>query len=555
VGGETRAEIAEITAGCAWENRTGARASHFALAGGGGLPYNRFTPSESVRSRLPSWLRTDPLLRLNPAATARQVRAGGNSLTISERDTVAALGQAIAQRIGEPRYKLWFKGHTKFTWDDDQLVIGVPNLHFQGWLETKFGAAVAEAAECLFGRRMDVHFRIDPQLFQAARQEQVEAGAIRNPSAVPENPQPEHEADAAFSEETVSPRTTKTTRRWRRLGEFVVGPCNRVAHASAVSVVEAADVEVNPLVVHGPVGTGKTHLLEGVYVGLRKRHPEWDVCYVAAEDFTNRFVQALRLGRLSGFRKRFRECDALLVDDLNFLAGKRASREEFLHTFDTLHATGKQVVVSCDCHPRLAEEFTPELTDRLLGGAVWGLTPPDAETRLAILRAKAAPIRPSLHDDVLRFLAEQLKGNVRELEGALHSVQHYSRVAGREVDRGLAREALGDLLRHSVRAIHLEDIDRAVCQVLRLEPRALQAKQRAWAVSHPRMLAIFLARKHTAASYGDIGRYFGGRNHSTAVAAEKKVRQWLSTDGEITLGNQHFRARELIELIERELRR
>jgi chromosomal replication initiator protein len=328
-----------------------------------------------------------------------------------------------------------------------------------------------------------------------------------------------------------------------------------VAHASALSVVEAPGDAANPLVLYGPVGTGKTHLLEGIYAGLRRGRPDWRVLYVTAEDFTNRFVQALFHGKLAGFRKHFRDCDALLLDDLHFLARKRASHEEFLHTLDALQADGRQVVVTCDCHPKLADVFLPELTDRLLGGALWGLAPPNAETRLEILRAKAARGEAALPEEVLRFLAEQLRGNVRELEGALHGVRHYARVAGRPIDVGLAREALGDLLRHAVRLVQLADVDAAVCRVLRLEKGALQAKQRAWAVSHPRMVAMYLARKHTAASYGDVGQYFGGRNHSTAVAAEKKVRQWLEEKGELALGERRLRVQEVIELVERELLR
>jgi len=329
-----------------------------------------------------------------------------------------------------------------------------------------------------------------------------------------------------------------------------------VAHASALSVVEEPGEAVNPLVVHGPVGTGKTHLLEGVYAGLRKNHPEWRVVYATSEDFTNRFVQAMRLGKLGAFRKHFREADALLVDDLHFLAGKKATQEEFLHTFDALAADGRQLVLSCDCHPRLADDFTPELTDRLLGGAVWGLLPPDADVRLAVLRARAAVGREAPPpDDVLRFLAAQLRGNVRELEGALHSVRHFARVAGRPVSVALAREALADLLRHAVRVVRLEDVDRAVRAVLRLEAGALQNKGRAWAVSHPRMVAVFLARKHTASSYAEIGGWFGGRNHSTAVAAEKKVRRWLQDDAELALGQRRVRVREVVERAERDLLR
>ena len=321
--------------------------------------------------------------------------------------------------------------------------------------------------------------------------------------------------------------------------------------------MEALGQGPNPLVLHGPVGTGKTHLLEGIYAGLRKGRTDGRICYVTAEDFTNRFLHAMHSGKLGAFRKHFRECEALLVDDLHFLAKKRATQEEFLHTFDALHADNRQVVVSCDCHPKLAGEFTPELTDRLLGGAVWGMTPPDAETRLDILRAKSMRNRgeSAIPDDVLRHLAEHLRGNVRELEGALHSLRHYGHVTGQPMDLNLAREALADLLRHAVRVVQLTDVEQAVCRVLRLEPNALQSKQRAWAVSHPRMLAMYLSRKHTAAAYSEIGQYFGGRNHSTAVAAEKKIRQWLESDGELALGECRLRVRELVESVERELLR
>jgi chromosomal replication initiator protein len=297
-------------------------------------------------------------------------------------------------------------------------------------------------------------------------------------------------------------------------------------------------------------------LLEGIYAGLRRHHGDWRVCFITSEDFTNRFVQALRLGKLGGFRKQYRECDALLIDDLHFLPGKRATEEEFLHTFDALHADGKQVVVTCDCHPRLADEYLPELTDRLLGGAVWGLTSPDRETRLELLRAKAVQAGlPPLPEEALCFMADQLRGNVRELEGALHSVRHLGRVTGKAFDLALVREALGELLRHAIRVVQLADVDKAVCRVLRLEAGSLQSKQRAWMVSHPRMLAMFLARKHTSATYGEIGQHFGGRNHSTVVAAEKKVRLWQQQDGELAFGERTVRLRELVELVERELLR
>jgi chromosomal replication initiator protein len=501
-------------------------------------------------------------------------------LTVRDSTLVAALGDAIARRIGEPRYQLWFEHNTRFRWEDGVLTVGVPNRHFEEWLQKTFLGAVREASAEVFGETMEVRFLIDPELFRAARQEQTEAKErLPSPPSIEDEPE---DAPRAFKQREPRPepppapdprgkqkakkeddrptlfdkRPTRPARRWRKLDEFVSGACNRVAHAAALSVAEAPMDCPSPLVVHGPVGTGKSHLLEGVYVSLRKAHPEWRVTFVTSEDFTNRFVQAMRLNKLSSFRKQFRDTDAFLLDDVHFLATKKATQEEFLHTLDTLVSDGKPVVLTCDCHPRLNDAFPPELTDRLLGGAVWGVMPPDGDTRLNILKAKSAARGETLiAEDVLKFLAAQLRGNVRELEGALNSLRHYGRVTGRTIDVNLAREALGDLLRHAVRVVQLPDIDLAVCKVLRLPPGSLQQKQRAWTISHPRMLAMYLARKHTSAAYSEIGQHFGDRNHSTAVAAEKKVRQWLEANGEMSLGERSFRVREVVELAERELLR
>jgi chromosomal replication initiator protein len=523
------------------------------------------TDGSDFRNRLPVRRASHPA---EAGASGDSVRRR-DPLVKTTHEVASALGKAIARRIGESRYQLWFQGRTKFALVGEILTVGVPNRHFEEWLGKNFHKAVADAAAEVCGGAVEVRFVIDPELFRTARREQEEARnpgpepapAYRTPrkrkaSSGPEDAKPQAAKQA--TEPPPRPRKQngpRRNRRWHRLEEFVVGPCNRVAHASALSVVEAPGEGPNPLVLHGPVGTGKTHLLEGIYAGIRRTRSGWRVTYATSEDFTNRFVQAMRLGKLSAFRRYFRDCDVLLLDDLHFLATKKATQEEFLHTFDALLVDGRQLVLTCDCHPRLSEDFTPELTDRLLGGAVWGLGPPDPDTRLGILQSGAARGDVPLPEEVLRFLASQLRGNARELEGALHSLRHYSRVAGRPVDVPLAREALADLLRHAVRVVCLEDVDRVVCAVLRLASGTLQSKARAWAVSHPRMVAMFLARKHTAHSYGEIGAHFGGRNHSTVVAAEKKVRGWLSADGELSLGQTHplLRVREIIERAERDL--
>jgi chromosomal replication initiator protein len=497
-------------------------------------------------------------------------------LTTCDNEVVAALGQDIAQRIGEPRFNFWFDGNTKFTLSEESLIVGVPNLFFQDWLQNTFGDSVRAAACEIIGRPIPVQFTIDPELFRKSRQAQQapESKIDRGPSiedrassTLKSGLAPEasistrssiggpRSSAAVMSRPSVlsSQTTPKRTRRWRRLADFVVGSCNRVAHASAQNVIEEPGQGANPLLFHGPVGTGKTHLLEGIYAGLRRAHPDWQVRYVTSEDFTNRFLPAMRTGKLPAFRKHFRECDALLIDDIHFLAKTKATQEEFLHTLDVLVNEGRQLVASCDCHPKLAGELAPELIDRLVGGGIWSVALPDAETRLDILRAKSALEEALVPEDILRFLAEQLRGNVRELEGAIHSLAHIRRVTNRPIDMNLAREALGDLLRHSLRMLQLADVDRAVCAALRLASGALQSKQRNWAVSHPRMIAMFLARKHTSAAYSEIGKHFGGRNHSTAVASEKKIRQWIQSDAELTVGERKLPVRQVIDLAEREL--
>ncbi len=504
-----------------------------------------------------------PLLSLSELSVPVLHQLPAPSLPVLEQQ----LGRAIAERIGQSRYDLWFRGHTQFVLQGETLLVGVPNLHFQEWLLEKFGDEVRSAAAEVLGYTAEVRFVIDPELFRAARAEQEAAKSrsssplVPSPRTFASEPEKVSSPTAVASSIAESQKTSmaepqkslRPARRWHSLQDFVVGPCNRVAHASAVSVVEEPGQGANPLVLHGPVGTGKTHLLEGIYAGLRKRFPDLRVQFVTAEEFVNRFVQTTRFGKQGAFRKTFRECGALLLDDLNFLAKKRATQEEFLHTFDALMADGRQMVLTMDCHPRLSEDLLPELVDRLLGGAVWGLLPPDAETRLAILRAKSAAVAPRVPEEVLQFLARQLRGNVRELEGALNSVRHFSKVTGRPIDVPLAREALADLLRHAVKVVGLADVDRAVCRVLRLPDGQLQSKIRSWAVSHPRMLAVYLCRKHTSASYTEVAKYFGAKTHSSAVAAEKKVRHWLDREEILTLGERKWRVQDLIERIEREL--
>lgn len=456
-----------------------------------------------------------------------------------------SLGELLCQRIGAPRYDLWFRDKTKFEADDDRLIVGVANCFYQEWLQKKFTDELRALAEEVFGGPRDIAFVIDPQLFRTERQRQASDSGTTSPAGPTRESSPAAPATAS---------RLRLPRRRRRLEDFVVGPCNRVAHAAALSVVEEPGEGPVPLVLHGPVGTGKSHLLEGIHGALRERLPEARVLLLTAEEFTNRFLASMHAQKQGSFRKQFRDCDVLLVDDLQFLAKKRATQEEFLHTLEVLQRDGRPVIVTCDCHPRLAEIFLPELTDRLGGGAVWGLTLPAMATRRALLAARTAGSEP-WPAEVLDFLAEQLRGNARELEGAVHAIRHLARVTDRPLSLELAREATAEVLRSSVRVVQLADVERATLTALGLPTGTLQSRQRRWQVSAPRMLAMYLARKHTAATYGEVGHHFGRRNHSTVVAAEKKVRSWLDAREDLLMGTRKLPVADVLQRIEAELAR
>jgi chromosomal replication initiator protein len=252
--------------------------------------------------------------------------------------------------------------------------------------------------------------------------------------------------------------------------------------------------------------------------------------HVTAEAFTNGFLDALRGGTLGSFRSRFRGAQALVVDDVHFIAAKRATQDEFLHTFNALVADGVPIVMAADQHPRRIARLTDELATRFLGGMVVKMDAPDPATRRAILKAKALARGVDVPEAVLGYIAEHLRASVRELEGALHSLIAHAVLTGKRLDLNLAKAALRDTIRHTARAVALKDVERAVCQLFQVDAELLKSESRARAQSYPRMLAMYLARKHTGAPYSEIGRYFGGRNHSTVISAEKKVAGWIKDE-------------------------
>lgn len=478
-------------------------------------------------------------------------------LTFAPRN-LATFEEAIRDSIGRPRYELWFQGNTKLTLENGTLEIGVPNRFYREWLESHFQEQIRSAAKAAFGQSLKITFHIDPSLFQ--RIHTAKPGMRSTPSDPP----------AALTETvvlktgntTILP-TLKSARDVRpaytpsrySLSKFVVGPPNRVAHAAAAALLENPKAAYSPLFIHAGVGLGKTHLLKGIEEGLKLRQREPKLAFVSCEMFTNEFVEAMRTGKLTTFRKKYRQLDFLLVEDVQFLCNKRATQEEFFHTLNALETRGAKVVLSCDTHPRRLTKMTEELKSRFVAGMVAKIDPPNLEMRRQLLRDKAARKHLELDAKVIDFLAEKLCSNVCELEGALNYLEHYSDTMSTPLDVSTAQTALAEILRHSVPVLRVPEVKKKFCEVFGLHPKQITERSRSRAIAHPRMMVLYLARRYTSATYSEIGDQIGGLNHSTVIAAEKKVLNEISRDGEIVLGDRPWKVRDVVEAFERELGR
>ncbi len=459
----------------------------------------------------------------------------------------AALRVAVSEKLGPSRYGLWFGEGTRFGVDGDALEVSVPNPFFREWIQGHFAASLVEAAEALVGRPLRLAIRVDneaePQVGHVIeptapnefRGPKIKIPLAPAPGQTPKAPvsppqQPPLDRPRMDAEPKNANANANATRLGRRLDDFVTGPCNRLAHAAAQEMVGTLGASFNPLLIHGAVGMGKTHLLEGVSHALRLQRPGLKLIHVTAESFTNGFLDALRSSSLPGFRSKYRRSEALVVDDVHFLAAKRSTQDEFLHTFNALIAEGLPIILTADQHPRMISRLTDELATRFLGGMVVKIDAPDPSTRKAILKTKALARGVDVPDVVLAYIADHLRASVRELEGALHSLIAHAVLTGKRIDLNLAKSALRDTIRHTAQAVALRDVERAICQLFQVDAEALKSQGRARVLAFPRMLGMFLARKHTGCAYSEIGRFFGGRNHSTVISAEKKVMAWIKDE-------------------------
>jgi chromosomal replication initiator protein len=422
------------------------------------------------------------------------------------------IARCIRPHVSPDAFQRWFAALELVQADETALLFQVPNTIYQLWIESNYLNLVQSAALSVLGSSREIRFRVSeahPPI----------AGAVIEPEPAGLERPGARAADKG-TEPVVShgmnPRNTFDT--------FVVGSNNQFAHAASWSVAQSPAKTYNPLFVYGGVGLGKTHLLHAIGQQVVERKENLKVMYLSSEKFTNEFIDAIQHNTLVKFRKRYRQGDVLLIDDIQFLAGKERSQEEFFHTFNTLFDGRKQIVLSSD---RPASEIAT-LEQRLVSRFEWGLTaelqPPDVETRMAILRKKAQALHVQLAPEVLDFLAQRVRSNVRRLEGALMRVASFASLSGREVTIENVEQLLRDILQEEAKkAVTIEQIQKKVAEHFDVRLADMTSKRRPANIAFPRQVAMFLARRHTKASLNEIGDAFGGRDHGTVLHACKSV--------------------------------
>ena len=472
------------------------------------------------------------------------------------------IAQELREALGERNWQHWFEGRVEFRLHEGELKIAVGSPFLQSWMQRRFGRRVSDTARQLASVKRVV-WEVDSNLTSthasasdAQNEDARKAGEQeRADAAVRGHDSGEAQAGNHSTDSNASPTVPAKPRgrRYARLEEFVAGDCNELAFTAARHVSDRPGERFNPLYLHGPVGTGKTHLAEAVHCEVRRQHSGLKSLFMTCESFANQFTHALRSHSLPGFRQRFRGLDLLVVDDIGFLGGKPGIQEEFLHTFEQLASHGRQMVVTADVHPRLLSKVSEELVTRFLSGMVCRLEAPDAHTRNAIVHHKAAGLSTKINQSALDYVARRFVQNVREIEGALNTLETWYAMTGKAVTLQTARQVLSDLERDCIRVIRLEDIESAVCGLFGVASDDLKSNRRTRSVSQPRMLAMFLARRHTQAAYKEIGSFFGGRNHSTVVAAEKKVEVWLQSHEALSIGGRQWHLTDVIDSLEQQL--
>lgn len=435
-----------------------------------------------------------------------------------------SLKSHLKSRMSQINYNNWLKPIEKVLLEDGVLTITVPNKFTADWITDYYIELIEKEASIFANHPVKIRFEI--LIEQEFEKKEVKTGNgsqnLGQNETIQTRPQP-----IVRTSHPLNPKYT--------FESFVVGSGNQLAHAAAKAVADFPGGHYNPLFLYGGVGLGKTHLLNAVGLALLKKHPEIKIIYISSEKFMNEFINSVRNDKMGEFRKKYREnCDMLLIDDIQFLGGKESTQDEFFHTFNALHDSQRQIIVTSDKVPK----EIPGLEDRLRSRFEWGLIAdiqaPDLETRVAILRKKAEKDKINLTDDVAMFLAREVRSNVRELEGALIRLNAFASLKQQKITLDLAQEILKNIFKekgpNQQRTCTIENIQKVVAEYYQIRIEDLKSPRRQRSFAHPRQVAMFLCKKHLKTSFPEIGSKFGGKDHTTVMYAVRKIETLLEQD-------------------------
>jgi chromosomal replication initiator protein len=419
----------------------------------------------------------------------------------------------IETKVNRHSFYTWFRPTTFVADDRSSVTVRVPNVLFKDWLTRHYSGVITEAASELKRPGLVVNF------------------VAESPTPVPIIPLGVDETPVIDSVQTpmAQPGPAGLIQRYT-FDTFIVGSSNQFAHAACRAVAEAPSRSYNPLFIYGGVGLGKTHLMHAVGHYVLQHDRNLKLTYISSERFMNEMINAVRYDRVLDFRAQYRSVDVLLVDDIQFLAGKEGTQNEFFHTFNALHDSQKQIVLSSDCPPQEIPALEERLRSRFEWGLIADIQSPDLETKVAILKKKAETEAVPLPDDVAMYIAGKIKSNIRELEGSLIRLIAYASLTGQEISLALTQEVLKNILDHDVKAVTIEIIQKFVADYYNLRMMDLKARDNSKSVAMPRQIAMYLCKQLTHASLPEIGRSFGGKHHSTVIHSIRKVEDLRKKD-------------------------
>jgi chromosomal replication initiator protein len=418
----------------------------------------------------------------------------------------------VEKKVNQQSYNTWFKPTQLIKYDERALYVRVPNAFFQDWLNDHIDV-VLEAARLAGLGDISVIYITEkaPTPAETTSQGKLDFEAIDN---------------------TLNPKYTFDT--------FVVGSSNQFAHAAALAVGEKPSKAYNPLFMYGGVGLGKTHLMHAIGQMIKLNNKQLRLTYISTEKFTNELINAIRYDKLLSFRERYRNNDVLLIDDIQFIAGKERTQEEFFHTFNSLYDTQKQIIISADCPPREIPTLEERLHSRFEWGLIADIAPPDLETKVAIIKKKAERQNISIPDNVALYIASKIKSNIRELEGALVRLIAFCSLRGSEITLPLAQETLHDIFGPGDRAITIEMIQKTIADHFKMRVQELKSKNNSKSVAVPRQICMYLCKQLTGASLPQIGREFGDKHHTTVLHSIHKIEALRQQDKELNKLLQTF---------------